>query len=106
MFRAGSDQWNEPKPLDDTSPVSVPVWKRFLNGQTECELHNTVFQSGLAQIAYGMWELEPKYDAAKKRLFPHANNWVTGGCVAIDDVEVVEVDCCLQCRDAERLWHK
>jgi hypothetical protein len=101
----GSPPWNQREQPDDTSPVSVPVWKRFLNGRTVCEVHNCAFESGLANLAFGLFELKPEYAEAKETLFPHANSWLIGGCVAMD-VEVVEVDYCEQCRDAENLWNK
>jgi hypothetical protein len=44
--------------------------------------------------------MDPAYVAKQKELFPHAKSWVMGGCM-ISDVEVVEVDCCFMCREAE-----
>jgi hypothetical protein len=74
-----------------------------LNEERFCELHNTVLELGFSPIAYGLLAIEKEYLEDKSDLFPHANSWVGGGCVA-RDVDVALVHFCPQCREAEVVW--
>lgn len=103
--RCGSAEWNGPGlcPEDDTSPVLIPVWNHNPNKQKVCEVHGVPLQLELSNVAYGLYDEDPTYLAEKNELFPHSNSWVLGGCMT-SDVEVIEIDCCRMCRDAEGVW--
>jgi hypothetical protein len=73
------------------------------NEQEVCEVHGTALELGLATIAYGLFGVNKAYMEDRRDLFPHANSWVGGGCVA-SDVDVAQVHFCPLCREAEVVW--
>lgn len=43
-----------------------------------CAAHRLPLQTGLAQISYGLLEIDERYLADKRDLFPNSNSWVAG----------------------------
>jgi hypothetical protein len=89
----------------ESSASELPAWDLRSNEPKSCEAHGLPLQVGLAEIAYGLYELDETYLADKKELFPNSNSWVLGGCIS-SDVDVAEVDFCPLCREAEGVWRQ
>jgi hypothetical protein len=83
----------------------LPTWDLRSKEPKRCEVHDSTLQTGLAQIAYGLFEFDEGYWANKKELFPNSNSWVMGGCIS-SDVDVAQVDFCPLCREAECVWQQ
>ncbi len=92
------------KPSEE-STNELPTWDLKSKEPKSCEAHGLPLQTGLAQISYGLLEIDERYLADKTDLFPNSNSWVAGGCVS-SDVDVAQVDYCPLCREAEGVWHQ
>lgn len=94
--------------------------------EKDCFLHHEKMKLGLAEITYGLPEMEigyPKdlihiwqnlknkikrrnsYFDVAQRSFPNSNLWVGGGCV-VGYEKKAETLFCQQCRDAESQWRR
>jgi len=88
-----------------SSASELATWDLRSKEPMSCQAHGLPLQVGLAEIAYGLYELDETYLADKKELFPNANSWVVGGCIS-SDVDVAQVDFCPLCREAEGVWRQ
>lgn len=105
----GSAYWNKPRVPGTTHGRPEPeldetrAWDLKAKEQRTCQVHGLPLEPGLARIDYGLIGVDKEYYADKRDLFPHSNSWILGGCVS-SNVEVAEVDCCPNCREAEEVW--
>src|SRR5687768_3290602 len=97
LIREGPNSGNPAKRNGDAYMALESKEQQF------CEVHGTALQPGLASIAYGLFRVDKAYLEDMQDLFPRANSWVGGGCVS-NEINVAEVDFCLECREAEIVW--
>lgn len=70
-----------------------------------CHIHHCQMQRKVVPIAYGLMYPHPSGPSSQTRArrFPHANEWVSGGCV-ISPKKTAEVYVCSECKRAEEKW--
>ena len=80
---------------------------KWLKKRLECELHGIEFQDGTAPVRYGRIALSDEYHEARKKLFPHANSFVVGGCYMPDEIPPERpVKYCPLCRESQKKFEK
>ena len=93
---------------DDTGVYSGPVsdtHEQVSISDGHCPLHGVEMSSDTVSIVYGRLVSLPEYAVAEESTFPHAANFIEGGCVVSPDSPATgQVQFCSRCRDARDSW--
>ncbi|MDX6766029.1 MAG: hypothetical protein SFU85_04485 [Candidatus Methylacidiphilales bacterium] len=68
-----------------------------------CTLHQSKMYKKPVEIRYGLFDIDPIWEVASMTKFPHARQWVGGGC-AVDTAKTTIIFRCKLCEKARLKW--
>lgn len=88
--------------------VSIKQGNDLLYNQTICEVHNCKMNYVNAPIIYGLRQVRFPHPTLEeyKKLFPHYEEQISGGCLSVEDNKSERILVCQQCKDAHTKWER